>query len=410
MSDLDRREATVTDAELKRDVEAWVDATWDPTMTLRLWWSELASAGYAMADLSPSTGGLGLEPAQVNIVRQVLADRGCMGPPGGIGTMLAAPTIAVHGTPEQVDAYVRPILDGTSAWCQLFSEPNAGSDLANIQTRAVRDGDDWIVTGQKVWTSGGHLADLGMLLARTDPDAPSHRGISWFAFPLHQDGVEIRPLREMTGDAVFNEVFIDEARVSNDALIGPLHGGWKVAGTTLGVERTSLGAAKVDLPAESPGEIAGRLGLPVGDLLAAGGSGEDFLAGTHLGQDDLDLWIGMARQHGRSDDPLVRQQLAHLAALVSINWWTAQRSAGGGVPGDANLAKLSMSRLFRHFREAGCSIVGAEAQLAGPGREHGWTVSDLALFSPAPSIYGGTDQIQRNIIGERALGLPREPR
>ena len=396
--------------DLRSSLEQWLDVNWDPMLSLREWWSRLAGAGYAMAGLDPTAGGLGLDGDGVTVVRRALADRGCMGPPGGIGTMLAAPTLAVHGTQAQIDRYVRPILTGESAWCQLFSEPNAGSDLASVQTRAVQDGDDWVITGQKVWTSGGHLADMGMLLARTNPDEPAHRGISWFAFPMDQAGVEIRPLREMTGDAVFNEVFLDEARVSNDALIGPLHGGWKVAGTTLSVERTSLGAAKVDLPAESPGEIAGQLDRPVGELLESSEAGEDFLSGTHLGQEDVDLWIELARRHGRNDDPVIRQRLAHLSTLVSINWWTAQRAADADVPGDANLAKLAMSELFREFRSAGCDIVGAEAMIAGPGREHGWTVPDLTLFSPAPSIYGGTDQIQRNIIGERVLGLPREPR
>lgn len=402
-------DATAT-ASLRERVETWIDSNWNPTLTLAEWWDRLAESGYAAPGMPCEAGGLGMGPDDVTIVRRALADRGCIGPPGGIGTMLAAPTIAIHGTADQIARYVDPILTGRSAWCQLFSEPNAGSDLASVQCRAVADGDDWVITGQKVWTSGGQLADMGMLLARTNPDDPGRGGLSWFAFPMRQPAVEVRPLREMTGEAVFNEVFVDEARVSNDALIGPLHGGWKVAATTLTVERSSLGSAKVDLPAESPGTLAGRLDLVVGELLASNEHGGDFLTGTHLGTEDLDRWIELAREHGRIDDPCVRQALAQLAVLVRINWITAARSKDGAVPGADNLAKLATSELFRRFSSTGNLIVGADGLLTGPGRQHGWTVPDLTQFAPAPAIYGGTDQIQRNIIGERILGLPREPR
>jgi len=156
--------------------------------------------------------------------------------------MLAAPTIAVHGTPEQQAAYIPPILDGTNAWCQLFSEPGAGSDLAGLGTKAELDGDEYVITGQKVWTSGGQYANWGMLIARTDVDVPKHQGISYFAFRMDQPGVDVRPLREMTGRAMFNEVFIDEARVPAANLIGGLNNGWAVANTTLMVERSSLGS------------------------------------------------------------------------------------------------------------------------------------------------------------------------
>ncbi len=342
-------------------------------------------------------------------MRQVLADAGCMGPPGGIGMMLAAPTIATHGTPEQIARSAAPILSGEQAWCQLFSEPNAGSDLASLECRAVQDGDEWIINGQKVWTSGGHLADMGMLLARTDPAAPKRQGISWFAFSMRQPGVEVRPLREMTGEAVFNEVFLDDARVADAARIGPLNQGWAVAATTLATERSRLGSAKVDLPAETPGATAGRLGRHVGELLATASRGEDFLAGTHLGAVNVTQWTDLARRLGRLDDPQVRAGLAELHTLVQINWWSAQRSAARPVPGADNVAKLAMSELFRRFREVGTLIVGADGMLAADASSNGGAVQTLTLLSPAPGIYGGTDQVQRNIIGERVLGLPREP-
>ena len=389
--------------------DAWVRDNWDPALTLGAWWRRLADAGYAAPELSRDAGGLGLDAAGTQAIRRVLADRGCMGPPGGIGMMLAAPTIAAHGTPEQIATLVPPILDGRHAWCQLFSEPNAGSDLASLECRAMRDGDEWVVTGQKVWTSGGQLADMGMLLARTDPTAPKRRGITWFAFPMRQAGVDVRPLREMTGEAVFNEVFIDGARVADAARIGAVNEGWKVAGTTLAVERSRLGSAKVDLPAESPGELAGRLDLPVGSLVGPATKGEDFLAGTHLGLDDVEAWIDLARNLQRLDDPVVREGLTKLSSLVRISWWSAQRAGNAPFPGADNVAKLAMSELFRRFRDVGNTIIGADGMLDASASATGGAVQTLTLFSPAPAIYGGTDQIQRNILAERVLGLPREP-
>src|SRR5262249_13965974 len=187
--------------------------------------------------------GKGLGRADAAVVMKAISEFGALGAPGGLGLMLAGPTIIAHGSDEQRERYVRDIATGKKAWCQLFSEPGAGSDLAGLQTRAARDGDEWVVNGQKVWTSGGQIADLGMLIARTDPDVPKHQGISYFALDMHQgDRVEVRPLREMTGRSMFNEVFFADARVGDDALIGGLNKGWAVAITTLAVERASLSA------------------------------------------------------------------------------------------------------------------------------------------------------------------------
>ncbi len=186
--------------------------------------------------------GRGLSRGDAIRVGQTIAEFGALGPPAGLGPALAAPTIATHGTPEQIERYVRDIVTGQRGWCQLFSEPGAGSDLAGLNTRAVRDGEVWMVNGQKVWTSGGHFADLGMLLARTDPTAPKHQGITWFAFDMQQPGVEVRPLREMTGNTMFSEVFFTEATVSDDARVGAANDGWAVAQTTLLYERSGMGA------------------------------------------------------------------------------------------------------------------------------------------------------------------------
>ena len=195
--------SNVTVEDVRAEVEAWVDANWDPSLTVRAWWRRLAAAGYSAPMMPVELGGLGYTRDLFGAVNGVLAAKGCVGPPLGLGLGLAAPTIGVHGTPEQKAELIPEILDGTIGWCQLFSEPNSGSDLAGLQTRAELDGDEYIVTGQKVWTTSGQVADKAMLLARTNFDLPKHQGITYFELNMHQPGVEVRPLREMTGRSYF---------------------------------------------------------------------------------------------------------------------------------------------------------------------------------------------------------------
>ena len=213
---------------------------------------------------------------------------------------LAAPTIAAHGTPEQVEELVRPIVTGQRAWCQLFSEPGAGSDLAGLGTRAVRDGDEWVVNGQKVWTSGGQIADMGMLVARTNPEAPKHQGITWFAFDMHQGrAVDVRPLREMTGRALFNEVFLSDARVPDSWVVGGTNNGWAVANSTLTFERQGLSAGGQGHAALAlPGTVVGDLPKRAGDFIrprnpGSGGAGA-MVAGSQQ------LFVELARATARS--------------------------------------------------------------------------------------------------------------
>ncbi|MYB02961.1 MAG: acyl-CoA dehydrogenase [Acidimicrobiaceae bacterium] len=391
-------------------VEAFCDRNWDLDLTVEQWWRLLAEARYSHPMLPESAGGLGYGMDQSALVSLVLAERGVLGPPGGLGRMLAAPTIAFHGTPEQIDRYVPEILDGRVGWCQLFSEPNAGSDLASLQCRAERDGDEWVITGQKVWTSGGQVSDMGMLLARTDPDQPKHSGISWFAFDMDQPGVDVRPLTEMTGRALFNEVFIDEARVAGSALIGGLNNGWRVGNTTLMVERASLGSSGRKPPELIPGPKGGVLDARVGDFVDR--SGAAAMSGVPpLG---VDMWwwlVDLARKNGSVTSKVLRDDLVRLYGLIEINRLSIQRAKGGSSSAAApNIAKLTMSELNRSFRDIGMRVVGADGMLMGESDgQSGGHIAELALFSPAPSIYGGTDQVQRNIIGERVLGLPREP-
>jgi len=224
------------------ELDGWLDDNWDPELTVRQWWERMGLAGWSAPNLPTNAYGRGLPRNDAVRVAQAIDRFGALPAPGGLGLLLAAPTIATHGTQEQIDRYVRDIVTGAQSWCQLFSEPSAGSDLAGLQTRAVRDGDEWIVNGQKVWTSNGQKADLGMLMARTDPDVPKHQGITYFAFSMVQPGVEVRPLTEMTGRALFNEVFLTDARVADAAIIGGLNQGWAVANTTLANERAGLGS------------------------------------------------------------------------------------------------------------------------------------------------------------------------
>src|SRR6476659_8148869 len=227
----------LTDDEVRDEVRRFVAEAWEPDLTLAEWWDRLADSGWAVPTWPEEWLGRGLPGAAARTVSDELRAAKVLGPPAGLGLLLAGPTIVAHGTDAQKERYLRPIVNGQEAWCQLFSEPGAGSDLASLQTRAVRDGDEWIVNGQKVWTSGAQTADLGMLLARTNPDAPKHQGITYFVIDMDQDGIDVRPLREMTGRALFNEVFLTDARVRNDDIVGELNQGWAAGMTTLSNER-----------------------------------------------------------------------------------------------------------------------------------------------------------------------------
>ncbi|HJM72325.1 MAG: acyl-CoA dehydrogenase family protein [Acidimicrobiales bacterium] len=400
--------ATGTPDEVRAELDAWLSENWDPDLTVEEWWARLAGARWTSPALPPEAGGRGYGRDLAAAVSTGLAEANVVGPPMGLGLMLAAPTIGVHGTPEQIDRWVPPILEGTDAWCQLFSEPGAGSDLAGLQCKAIRDGDEWIITGQKVWTSGGHTAQKGMLIARTDPEAPKHQGITYFGIDMDQPGIEVRPLREMTGQALFNEVFLDEARVPHDAVIGGLGVGWAVANTTLAFERASLGGGGKQPVSVPPGPTAGRLQARAGDYTERVNRGPDGEGGRGMGTSAM---IDLARAVGNADDPIVRQEIVQLHILGEVNRLNMQRAKAGGsrTGAEGNLAKLAMSELVRRSRDVGNLIIGADGMLAPANCTTGGVVQEVTVFSPAPAIYGGTDQVQRNIIGERVLGLPKEP-
>jgi alkylation response protein AidB-like acyl-CoA dehydrogenase len=405
--------AQPTAEEVRTELKAWLADAWDPDLTVAEWWARLADGPWAVPMWPEEWHGRGFPGDLARVVSEELRSAGAIGPPAGLGVLLAGPTIYTHGTDAQKQRYLRPIVDGQEGWCQLFSEPGAGSDLASLQTRAVRDGDEWVLTGQKVWTSGGQTADLGMLLARTDPDLPKHQGITYFAFPMDQSGVEVRPLREMTGRALFSEVFFDEARVSDDAIIGGLNDGWKVANTTLAFERAGLGGGGSGAGGGAfPGKKGRVLEVRAGDLVAGVGRGRAVQPSVFGGS--YTMLQGIAEKLGHSGDLTVRQRLAELYTLNELGRMTslrakAARASGRAIGGEGNLAKLLMSRIIRIARDLGPALLGPEAMLTGDETTGGGVVQEMTLFSPAPSIYGGTDEIQKNIIGERVLGLPKEP-
>jgi alkylation response protein AidB-like acyl-CoA dehydrogenase len=423
-------ETTGTDEQLS-ELRSWLSSNWDPDLTVAEWWERLGLSGWAAPGLPTNAYGRAMARSDVVLVQQEMAKFGVLGAPAGLGLLLAAPTIATHGTQEQIDLYVRDIVTGQKAWCQLFSEPQAGSDLAGLQTRAIKDGEEWIVNGQKVWTSGGQYADLGMLLARTDPDVPKHQGISYFAFDMLQDGVDVRPLKEMTGHALFNEVFITDARVADSALIGGLNNGWAAANTTLANERAGLGSGGGNAAGgglAQPGTVMGMLSKRVGDLVSPPESGGKKQAGGALGamRGGAGLLISVAKSRGVSSDAGIRQDLARLFTLGELGRMNglrlkAVKEQGGDIPGMPNVSKLSMSQIVRLTRDLGLRILGPGGMIHAydgddkaalkhaTGDPFAGGITEMALFAQAPPIYGGTDQVQRNIIGERVLGLPKEP-
>ena len=414
-------------ADTLEELDEWLDANWDPELTVAQWWRRLGAAGWAAPALPPHAYGKGLSRSEASAVGHHIVKRGAVAAPGGLGMMLAAPTIAVHGTPEHIEKYVLPIVTGQQAWCQLFSEPGAGSDLAGLGCKAAKDGDEWLVNGQKVWTSAGQIADMGMLIARTDPNVPKHQGITWFACPMRQPGVEVRPLREMTGRSLFSEVFLSDVRVPDDAIIGGMNKGWAVANTTLMFERSSLGAGGYTaMSIASPGTVAGDLSKRVGSFVREAGPSGGSGGGGAMAAGAEKLFVQLATASGSINDASVRQDLMRLHTLTEVGRMTslrvrAEKAAGRDIAGAPNIAKLSMSEIMRQSRDLGLRIAGAGGMLHAYNAKERVTldkatgqpalayVTEMALFAQAPPIYGGTDQVQRNILGERVLGLPKEP-
>ena len=395
-------------ADVRAELGAWLDANWDSDRSLLEWRALLADAGWARPSWPPRWGGRGLGAWSTDVVDDVLRSRGVVGVPEGVGMLLAAPTILEHGDDAVRERFLRRTVTGELTWCQLFSEPGAGSDLASLAAHATRDEDAWTVRGQKVWTTSAAHADVGLLLARTDPDAPKHAGITCFVLPMRQEGVEVRPLRQMNGHASFNEVFLDDAVVPAHHVVGELHGGWTVARTTLAHERRMAilsRGAPLHLVADGR---AVREAIEEHERVAEPYRWYPQRAGR------VDLVIPRAVAAGRSREPLVRDEVVRLHSLARAAQLTAERAtaarAAGRPPGaEGSIGKLASSAIARAAARAHTTIGGASAMLTGPDSPADGVIAEVLVSVPAVSIAGGTDEIQHNILGERVLGLPREP-
>ncbi len=376
------------------EAQSFLDRHWDPEGSLADWHELVVDNGWAAPRWPVEWFGRGLSNDDAKEVEALFAAADAPGP-GHDRTNLWAGTLLGYGSDTLKHQFLRPLLLGEVAMCLLYSEPGAGSDLAGLRTTAVRDGDEYVVNGQKVWTSGARGADYGMLIARTDWDVPKHRGITFFWFPMKQEGVEVRPLRQMTGDARFNEVFIVDGRVSADNIVGGLNNGWGVLQAALAYERAAMGrpgsrarqqsSERVDRTAEAMGPI------PTPDLSLV----------------DLAIDVG---KHAESP---VRDELARLHAMRKVTEWNGDRAKAelkmGGSSPLFSLGKLAMSGLLHEAGRAQGWLLGPEGALDGDQNPRARDANYSQLNAYFTSIGGGTDQIQRNIIGERILGLPREP-
>src|SRR5690349_2236194 len=391
---------TVPDAveEVERWVEAEVPARWRVAAAegpaelravrspadYRLWYPTFAQTGLVAPTWQPEHGGLGIGNDVARAIESVLAPlRLTRLNPLGLNNTAAA--LFSHGTEEQRLRFLPPIVRNDEKWCQLFSEPGAGSDLASLATRAVRDGDDWVISGQKVWTTWADQADFAILLARTDPEAPKHKGITYFLLDMHQPGVEVRPLRQITGEAEFNEVFLDNARVPDAHRVGDVNDGWRVSASTLSSERQMVSGS------------------------GSGGMGR-------LGGSSAERLITLAQETGRWTDPVIRNKVMHLWAQEQIRGWTNARvraalSAGQSPGAASSLGKSHQATLNQQIQDLMVDLLGTAAvawpatddEDAMPRDVRGW------MRSLANGTEGGTTDINKNILGERVLGLPKEP-
>ncbi|GGC66143.1 acyl-CoA dehydrogenase family protein [Chelatococcus reniformis] len=391
MADVDTSQTPDADEALAQEVRSWLAANWSGAPVdaagHRQWLAKVVEARWAVPRWPAEWGGRGLPDGQARIIERAFAAVGAPGS-GQDRTNLWANTLLAYGQPELKQKLVPRLLRGEVGMCLLYSEPGAGSDLAGLRTRAERrsdaaHGDHFVVNGQKVWTSNAATAEYGMLVARTDWDVPKHQGISFFFCPMKQPGVDVRPLRQVTNESHFNEVFLTDAIVPAANQLGDLGQGWSVLQTALAYERSLMGE-------QARGPRSG----------AAESTAEEPL-------------IALAREAGKLGDPLIRQELARVVAYKKLNALNTARAKADLAQGTSSpimsLGKLAMSRILHEEARLRTALLGPESLLEGPGHPRAEDANFLSLNAYFTSIGGGTDQIQRNIIGERVLGLPKEP-
>jgi alkylation response protein AidB-like acyl-CoA dehydrogenase len=320
---------------------------------------------------------------------------------------LAAPTIYDHGSDELKAKYLRPTITGELTWCQLFSEPGAGSDLAGLRATAVRDGDEWVVNGQKVWNTMAHQADMAILVARTDWDVPKHAGITYFLIDMRQPGVEVRQIVEMNYHDSFNEVFLNDARIPASDVVGAVGDGWKVARGTLAHERSFSAIRDVYVATAAAGRV-------IDEARAEAAEYNTTYEWYPQRRGRVDLVIERAEEMGVVGHPVVRQEMMKLISFERASGWTAERAkatrALGRPPGsEGSIGKLALSEIARQANHVHSMIAGARGLLRKGDDPLDAVIAEILVSTPAQSIAGGTDEIQHNILGEHVLGLPREP-
>ncbi|MGB0111756.1 MAG: acyl-CoA dehydrogenase family protein [Ilumatobacteraceae bacterium] len=399
MTSTETRASNDPDTQLVNDaIDALLAANDPATMDNVEFRGARYDAGLAWVHFAKGDGGLGVRPELNKIVESRLKEAGAKPTnPGTFFMALAGPTIATHGSPEVKERFLRPMFTGEEVWCQLFSEPGAGSDFAGLACKAVRDGDEWIVNGQKVWNTLAHVADFGMLVTRTDPEAPKHKGMTYFALDMKAEGVEVRPLRQITGEAEFNEVYMTDVRIPDAFRVGDVGEGWRASLTTLMNERNAIGTGG---------------GAGSGSVARRGGAANDAVA----------LWNELDPSE---QSPALKDTLMRWWSQAEVNRLTNRRAgenAKAGNPGpEMSIAKLAFSELNKGLYSFCIDLMGADGMVGydytfrrpgevdlGGGGEHGTGYQFLRVR--ANSIEGGTSEILRNIIGEQVLGLPGEPR
>ena len=398
-----------TEESVRAELRAWLEENWDPGLSLLEWRNILVDSGWGVPQWPKEWFGRDLPVGFMRVVDEEFKRVDAITVARKGATTLAGSTLLAHGSDMLREKFLRRSLTGEDSWCQLFSEPGNGSDLAGAMTRAEHRGNKYVVNGQKVWTTSAHLADFGLLLARTDLDVPKHDGLSYFIMDMRQRGVEVVPLRQMNHHASFNQVFMTDAEVPPEYLLENEGDGWKIATTTLMHERRNADSnrRKVE-PTKRPERIFQEEAAEIATSMAPY-TWYPQRAGR------ADLVIERAQEAGCIEDRVVRQEIAKLMTMSKAAEWTAKRARAaqeqGRTPGpEGSLGKLAASEVARAANRVHTMINGADAMLSGADSPSDGVIAEVLISTPAISIAGGTDEIQKNIISERVLKMPKEPR
>lgn len=399
----------ISETGVRAEVREWLAANWNVDLGLLEWRNILIDSGWGAPHWPEEWHGRGLPVSMVSVVDEEFDRIGAVTVARTGIRNLAAATILAHGSDLHKEKFLRRILTGEDTWCQLFSEPGSGSDLAGALTKAELKGNTWVINGQKVWTTSAHHADYGLLLARSNPDLPKHKGLTYFILDMHQSGVDVVPLRQMNGHASFNQVFITDAKVEPEFMVAQEGDGWQVATTTLMHERRGADGLRRHVKASDRPE---RIYREEAQEIAVALEPYTWYP-QRAGR--ADLILPRARATGKINDPVVRQEIAKVLTMAKCAEWTARRARASQEQGrpqgpEGSLGKLAASYVARAANRVHTMMSGADAMLTGPESPMQGVIAEILVSTPAISIAGGTDEIQKNIISERVLKMPKEPR